>query len=273
MEAGLYYDIPEAEYHAHPAISASGLKILATKTPRHFQHLYLEDGLKESKALEFGKAAHMALLEPERFAGSYAVAPECDRRTKEGKALYAAFLEQYADAEHVSHANMQIIDSMRHSLSQKIAASAVLSDGHAEVSMFAEIDGIQVRGRADWITNTGIIVDIKTAQDASESGFERDAYKYGYHIQAWLYRKLYQAITGNWIPFVFLVIEKDAPHCVQVFTASDEMLALGELQGMAALEKYRYCTQHNRYDGYSDMIVPLGIPAYAMKQLENIGAY
>lgn len=269
----LIYDMPEAEYRARPEISASGLKILATKTPRHFQHDYLEKKRKQTKTLEFGKAAHMALLEPERFARTYVVAPECDKRTKEGKALYAAFVEQHADAKHIEHDDMQTILAMKEAIANKQAAQAVIATGHAEVTMIAEIDGVPVRGRADWITlQTPLITDVKTAQDASPQGFERDAYKYGYHIQAWVYRTLYHAITGKWVPFVFLVTESAAPHCVAVYHASDEMLALGELQGRAALRVWKQCQESNNYPAYHETIQPLGIPAYAMKQPENIGA-
>ena len=79
------------EYHAdHTRISASGLKLMR-KSPKHFKASQ-DDATdeEESNALVFGSLFHCVTLEPEKIASEYAVMPKgIDKRTKEGKALFA----------------------------------------------------------------------------------------------------------------------------------------------------------------------------------------
>lgn len=87
---GFHTSIPFADYLALERLSPSGAKLLA-RSPAHYAwsraHPY-----PETPALRIGKATHSLALEGrEAFAAAFAVAPECDRRTTVGKALWADF--------------------------------------------------------------------------------------------------------------------------------------------------------------------------------------
>lgn len=269
----LIYDLPEAQYHLLPEISCSKLKAFHTaKTPRHFQHEILERNRKETPALHFGRAAHMAILEPVLFEKSYKVAPECDRRTKAGKELYSDFLLTAGKAEIINYNDMQIIIGVRDELSQSPLVKLLLANGKFEVSMFAEINEIACRSRADIITtidDNDFIVDFKTCEDASEDGFARDAFKYGYHMQAWFYLEMYRNITGKNATFLFIACEKKAPNCSAIYSASEQMLELGELQCNDAMARLAFCLEKNNFASYPKTITPLNIPYYATKLLTN----
>ena len=79
------------EYHSKPGISKTKLWRIIEKSPQWFK--YCADNPPEfnSPALMFGAALHKAVLEPDGFGDEYIVAPKFDRRTKDGKAAYAAF--------------------------------------------------------------------------------------------------------------------------------------------------------------------------------------
>lgn len=69
-EPTLLHDIPEHVYHSGgvqtpgPQVSQSGLKMLRPpSTPREFQH-YVLNGLKPSRALDFGQAVIVIPVEP-----------------------------------------------------------------------------------------------------------------------------------------------------------------------------------------------------------------
>ena len=69
------------EYHSAKGISASGLKKIYKTTVTDF----LTDRVQKSKAMEFGSAVHIKLLEPENYSKDVYVMPKIDKRTSTGK--------------------------------------------------------------------------------------------------------------------------------------------------------------------------------------------
>ena len=113
-----------SEYQALAALNYSGAKELL-KSPAHYQ-TWLAAPQKESAALRVGSAVHAAVLEPGHYAADFAVAPDVDRRTKEGKEKWAEFQTLHAgktilttdEAELVGAVSAQIVITM-HRLSIK----------------------------------------------------------------------------------------------------------------------------------------------------------
>lgn len=74
MKEGIYFDLPEAEYHAAPGVSNSLLKDLYI-SPLQFWDKHINPDLpedEETASQKFGKALHCRILEPERFEADYA---------------------------------------------------------------------------------------------------------------------------------------------------------------------------------------------------------
>ena len=82
----------EKEYRSHPAISRSELWKIR-ESPEKFKYLK-ENPTEPTPALIFGQAFHKLALQPETFSDEFAVMPQADRRTKDGKAIWAEFCEQ-----------------------------------------------------------------------------------------------------------------------------------------------------------------------------------
>lgn len=69
---GIYFDMPEAEYHAAEGLSNSGIKHLMVSPLNYWhQNLNPEYVREETMPQRIGKAMHCRLLEPERFAMAY----------------------------------------------------------------------------------------------------------------------------------------------------------------------------------------------------------
>lgn len=81
MPEGIYFDMPEEEYHALPCLSASGIKDLLI-SPLQYWSRHLDpdrEEQKETTARIVGKAYHKMVLEgAEAFHAAYAVQPEAD---------------------------------------------------------------------------------------------------------------------------------------------------------------------------------------------------
>jgi exodeoxyribonuclease VIII len=86
-------------------------------------------------------------------------------------------------------------------------ANALLSHGKAEESFWADDTptGLRVKARPDWYFG-GTIVDLKTCQDASPSGFARACATFSYHVQAAHYLNVTFAER-----FIFIAVEKTYP--------------------------------------------------------------
>lgn len=86
-QSGLIPGVQNAQYHASIGVSKSQLDNMA-KSPAHYLAA-LTTPRKETPAMRIGSIFHGMILEPETT--HIAVAPVCDKRTKEGKAIFAEF--------------------------------------------------------------------------------------------------------------------------------------------------------------------------------------
>ena len=258
MEIKIIHDMPIAEYHARPEISSSILSKMA-RSPLHAR-AYIDGERKgPTAAMLVGTAVHTAVLEPRRFSAEYAVF-QGDRRTKEGKARYDEIKE--SGATIISAADNEIITSMTTAISQHPMAEMLLSDGIHEASVFwtDKHTGLNCRARPDsWSRNRELIVDLKTCEDASPSGFARSVANYRYHLQA----AHYSAGTGC-TRFIFLAIEKQPPFAIAAYELDADAFRAGMELRSRLLAMYASCQEFCIWPGYSDDIMSLSLPKWAM---------
>ena len=84
--------ISNKEYRSREGISSSDLKKIM-KSPAHYKY-WKDNPQEDTPALLFGRAAHKYILETYDFYNEFAVAPNCDRRTKEGKETWNKFVAE-----------------------------------------------------------------------------------------------------------------------------------------------------------------------------------
>lgn len=78
-------NMTNAQYHAAEGVSKSDLDLVHI-SPAHYKAR--KGNTAQTPAMLIGSALHKLVLEQESFDKEFAVLPEIDRRTKEGKALY-----------------------------------------------------------------------------------------------------------------------------------------------------------------------------------------
>lgn len=255
--------MPAAEYHSHPAVSKSVLDKIA-KSPLHAR-AYL-DGTRDepTPAMNFGTALHTCALEPERFADEYAVFTG-DRRAKDGKARYEEL--QARNATIISAADFDAITEMVTSIRHHPTAAQLLQTGIAEASVFwtDHATGLECKCRPDWwAREAGMVVDLKTCEDASPEAFSRSVAAYRYHVQA----AHYSNGTGA-SRFVFIAIEKKAPYAVAVYELDRESLELGRQGRDRDLATYAACARAGVWPGYATKIQELSLPGWAFPKTET----
>ena len=126
----------EKEYRASEGISRSELWRLR-ESPEKFKYLQ-EHPEEPTPALVFGALVHKLVLEPETFEDEYAVAPDCDKRTKAGKEEWQAFVDKAGEKTVVTAADYEKAKEMADKV-KKAPLVADLLDGQHEGARVAQV--------------------------------------------------------------------------------------------------------------------------------------
>ena len=241
--------MPATQYHAEKAIGHSGI-VKMLKSPAHLRE-YLDHPHQPTPAMAFGTAVHTYVLEQDRFAEEFVVAEKFDRRTKEGKEAAARFEEANQGKIVITSEEMATLTLVQRAVFAHQGAARLLSVGDAELSAFwTNADtGLNCKCRPDWF-NGEAIVDLKTCVDASSSGFSKSIANFGYDIQAAYYVDGIKAVTGMELPFLFVAVEKDAPHAVAVYRADPDVIEIGRKKYRAALQLLKWCQASGNWPAY-----------------------
>jgi hypothetical protein len=262
VQMGLVHGLPNEAYHAAPGVSKSGLDRLA-KSPAHYV-AYLKEDRRETPALRLGHIIHSAILEPDSLA--LAIGPDCDKRSKAGRAKWSEFEAQATGCEVVTADEAEQIRRMRDAVYSHPAARRLLFvPGVAEASgwWFDQTTGELCRCRPDYLRDDGILVDLKTTEDAGQ-GFKRSCANYFYHKQAAFYTDGVAAVTGNPpLGFVFVAVEKTPPYAVATYQLDAVALEVGRALYQRDLMTLAECKISHRWPGYSEQIEVLSLPGWA----------
>lgn len=267
-EDGLYRGMPEAHYHRRilGVVSKSAITEFA-RTPMHYKAWV--DGLvkdEETDALAFGRAFHCALLEPEKFSRSYAVAPYFgDRRFKGPKAERAAWVAKHQGCAILEADDGAAIEGMVGAIRKHPLASRMIGEGEAELTAIWTDPETKLRckARADFYSKKlRMILDAKSCEDASPEGFRRSAFKYRYHWQHAIYRGGFAALGEKVEHFVLLAVEKKPPFAIGVYELDDRGVLIAHDRVRALVDFMGHCVRSNVWPGYSTSIETLETPPW-----------
>lgn len=266
MELHGYYEMTNEEYHSSPGVSKSGLDLVA-RSPKHYWDRYVNPDYEpeeETEPKRQGTAIHTAILEPDRFESIYASMPEnLNRTTKAGKEYYAELTSQ--NKLVLKHDDYQECLKVRDAVHSHPVAGQLLTYGRAEQTFFVKEPetGLLTKCRPDWITDSGVMVDVKSTEDASRDGFARSVANYRYYVQAPWYLDVLKRLYGD-APefFVFLAIEKSRPHAIGVYYVEEADLQKGRDRYFKDLRKIAECQERNLWPDYCLEIDSLKLPPW-----------
>lgn len=263
QETGVF-DYTNEQYHASDGLSRSSLWTFK-QLPYKFWYEKLSgqhEPPADKEAFMLGDLVHALTLEPLSVSERYIQYPAIDRRTKQGKLDYEAFLEQSKGKTAVKQETFLQATSMHQSLLANPTVCQLLSDAMMEKSIYwtHEPTGLLCKARPD-IWNGAIVSDLKTTQDASYRGFQSSAYKYGYFLQAAMIYEALKSIGEPISQFVFICVEKAPPYCVGLYLLDDEALQFGLDLFHSLMNRIAHCFQKNSWPDYE--IQKLCIPRYA----------
>lgn len=210
-----------SDYHANPAIGSGDIRRMVESA-----RLYKDgvDGIcdRESKALLFGIASHMCLLEPERYANEVAIKPDgMSFATTIGKdwrkAQVGKVIVTYEDAQHLTRMQERMPDEVR----------AIFSSSRKEATVRTELDGLTVQCRPDlWQTDAHRFYDLKTIDGIG--GIDRAIWSHLLYVQLAWYGRVLEAETGHRHASRLIFAEKCPPYRWKVIDLDLDYRALAE---------------------------------------------
>jgi hypothetical protein len=267
---GIYYNITFAQYQAIDAVNNSILKILSDErqSPAHAFH-YIKNGRPDTPALKIGRAIDAHILEPLRFFELYAVCPECDKRTKEGKATYQEFeMSRQPEQELISQRDYEKIIQIYNSVINSQAMRLIEGGKSQVVAVWQDkTTGLLCKARYDYYQkDIPMITDLKSTQDSSPDGFGYDVFKYSYFQQAGFYCMGHEVLTGCEPCFAIFAIEKEEPFVHTSFELGMKTIEAGKNAARKALVKYKQCKDSGVWPMFSDKVLMLDIPVWALEK-------
>jgi exodeoxyribonuclease VIII len=104
--------IEDADYRSMSGLNQSYLKKVYTHGVIHAENQRLNP-MEKTPALVMGSLFHTLVLEENEFTARYAVLPDIDRRTKEGKIIYSEFEQASGGRDLVKEADVSMAMRMR----------------------------------------------------------------------------------------------------------------------------------------------------------------
>ena len=261
-------NMPDDVYHNWPdSISKSGLD-LVNRSPAHYKY---KSDKAASRAMEFGRALHCAVLEPDVFASRYLLLRHVsDRRASEYKQAVAAKGEGnvLVSGEADQIAGIQEVIKSSPAIQDYISKPA-----RRELSLFVTHPetGVLVRCRYDMLTHDGIAIDLKTTQDVRPAEFAKSIANYRYHVQQAFYSDAFFWATGEQLQeFVFIALEKELPHAHRIYVLDDESVDLGRIAYLKDLQAYAHSVETDYWAG-ADCFGPesISLPSWAISRIED----
>ncbi|OGA07509.1 MAG: hypothetical protein A3D95_05835 [Betaproteobacteria bacterium RIFCSPHIGHO2_12_FULL_69_13] len=255
-----------SDYAAIAGMNWSTLKHMA-RSPKMFQYR-LEHPEPPKAAYDFGRTFHCALLEPKVFLERFAVAPDCDGRTKAGKAELAAWRALNVGREAISQEGMDTILGMSEAVRAHKVAGPLIDGVLAEetITWTDAETGILCKARLDML-GRDFLADVKTTRDPAPRAFARDAAQHLYAGQLAFYYD--GAVTSGRLPKYtkppFIICpEKTEPYDVVVFRLHQNLaLEPGRALYRSLLRRFLECEAAGWYPGISPELQILELPPWA----------
>lgn len=249
---------PDDAYHSGEGVSKTTLWTLYSKTPFHARYV----AKKPTAYFDIGKAAHIAILEPERLE-SAVLNSELENRVKR-----SAWQDKLDEAEakgmicltQPDYEQAMMLRDVSYGVPELITLRSVKTLVETSAYHVDEETGLIIKARPDLYSHHGIIADIKTTTDASPAAWQKSVGAYGYHVQHAMYWDVWEKASDLPVDaFFFIVFEKCNPPLVAVYELSPSTVSEGQAIYRQALVRYAECKAAEHWPGYHDGIKQVGL--------------
>lgn len=266
MKSGIYENLSNREYHASEGLSHSAL-VKFRKSPAHYK-AYVSKLDEVSPAtqhtFDIGTLFHSMMLEPDKFNDMYHVVSG-DRRKKETRLEIAS---ASLDKIIITPKEYDMLRSMEHSMKRNSDVMYLINHSKHEQSVYTEIDDVLCKCRPDGILwDEGVIFDLKSCEDASNTEFPKDIAKYSYHVEHAFYSMVASNASKKPIrDFIFIACEKKPPYNVALYEVSQADIDDTFREIHDDLKRFKKCMERDEWPGYDDDINTVVLPSWVKRK-------
>lgn len=264
----LINNISDEEYEKLDGINFSKLKHFLD-SPYHFKkNMEKTEDDEDKTALRIGLAVHCLALQPHLFNDKFAVMIECDRRTKEGKQMWAEFIANNENKMCLSIKEfgtaMKCYESIKHNKYFN-AVSSMNDEVFFEAGGSMELFGSKIKGRIDLFNKSkNVVLDIKTCSKIPTIDNIRNAiYQNKYHMQAYFYKSIVNSVFDCNPKFVFLFVDKKNFNAIGLAEVGPEFFNRAEEELNRALCRFENCKQNGLWPAFPHSEEPFIIDAHS----------
>lgn len=264
-------DIPPEEYFELDAFSSTAAKTIHLQSPAHARAGYRK---VPTKAMDRGDVFHKLLLGKGK---DFEVIPHVDYKTNAAKEKRDAARAQ-GKTPILAH-QRESAAAAAEMIRAELAARDIVLDGRSEqVITWTEstkYGDVPCKAMLDhvWL-ETGVIVDIKTTENAAPVAVERTAENLGYGIQWAAYTRALAALDPSMVgriafAFVFCEIEEE-PFALNVCEPDGAFQELGNRRWRRAVTAWAKCLRDNKWPSYGTAVNPISAPTWALARESTV---
>ena len=240
LQTGIFEEMPFEQYQQAQGLNQSTLKQIFRPGNYYNPHGVL-----------IGNAGHCLLLEPERFEQDYQrLAPGISLRK-----LKKLEVEEDSSTEEPRPTMLptniwDVLMNARNAVNTHPQASWMLENSLKEVSLFWEAseNSLRCKARLDlFCPEKAFIADLKfsyrTIKEANT--------QWHYAFQAAWYRQGIYQLTGEWLPFYLIFVERNTPYRVVVAELEKETLEVGNRLLQKSLVEYNAYMAPPEFDDHA----------------------
>jgi hypothetical protein len=233
-------------------------------------HAEMTHGIKtDSPAMRWGRLAHAAILEPDRFFNQARI---WEGRRQGGK--YDEFVASSPDPEMIVTQDeldkLAAMSAMVHA--NKAAHHIIQSTGHEVTLKWDSPAYGSGKLRADMLSDDmTLLADYKTTRSIVPRDFWRAAFGMAYHVRMGWYAHGVYVLTGK-LPAVRMIVqESSAPYDCWVANMPGHIVLEGAEQAVEIAKRYSICRQFGTFPGvvYDGTMIDYELPAWATEQKEE----
>lgn len=160
----------------------------------------------------------------------------------------------YEPADYVSEEEAARIEKIVEALHDHPAMPLLRRNGWSEVSIVWEWEGLLLKGRLDRYAEgpPPVVLDLKSCQvgKGSMDDCRAQIIKCSWHIQAAIYCKGIQSLTGHMPSMIWLFQEKDEPFDTNIVMATPEEIEMAWEETAERLSAFKRCQDAGEFPGY-----------------------
>lgn len=252
LNVSLQKDMTDAKYRAYEAVNQSYIKRVHTHGVAHAERDKVSRDHK-TKALVIGSLYHCLTLEPNEVESRYSVAPNADRRTKQGKDIHEEFEANAGGRAVIKSDDWDVAKAMSESAYEIIkgrferasVAREIAFTGRAKVYYKWNGDDrfhdFSIKGKLDLLTRVQKgkgeleILDLKSMASLSDNDVIASARGSCWGIQSAFYSDCINEVFKCFPKFTYVCSEKEEPNLSREFVVSSEMIERGRHNYLRAL--------------------------------------